>query len=178
MSGMVMIGALIANRSPVALADATPIARLTGEYEVIAVHRDSPVTNMRQLVEQLQRNPGSVSWAGGAAGGTDHMLVAMIAQAAGVAFVDLSYIAYAGGGLAQATLLGDQVTCGVSGYGELAEQIAAGNLRALAISAPSACRGSTCRRCTSPVLRSTSSTGAASSARRVSTAQSAMHWSS
>lgn len=135
-SGLVMVGALAANSSPVRLSDATAIARLTGEYEVVAVHKDSPITTMRELVEQLQSNPGAVSWAGGSAGGTDHILVGMIAKAVNVDFRDVSYVAYAGGGLAQATLLGNQVTCGVNGYGEFAEQIAAGNLRALAISAP------------------------------------------
>jgi len=135
-SGLVMVGALAANNSPVHLGDATAIARLTGEYEVVAVHRDSPLQSMRELVEQLQADPGTVSWAGGSAGGTDHILVGMIAKAVNVDFRNVSYVAYAGGGLAQATLLGNQVTCGVNGYGEFAEQIAAGNLRALAISAP------------------------------------------
>jgi putative tricarboxylic transport membrane protein len=135
-SGLVMVGALAANNSPVHLGDATAIARLTGEYEVVAVHRDSPLMTMRDLVAQLRADTGSVSWAGGSAGGTDHILVGMIAHALGVPFTEIAYVAYAGGGLAQATLLGNQVTCGVNGYGEFAEQIAAGNLRALAISAP------------------------------------------
>ena len=60
----------------------------------------------------------------------------MIAKAVDVDFREVSYVAYSGGGLAQAALLGNQITCGVNGYGEFAEQIAAGNLRALAISAP------------------------------------------
>ena len=135
-SGMVMVGALAANGSPVKLTDATAIARLTGEYEVVAVHRDSPLQSMTDLIAMLKANPGSVSWAGGSAGGTDHILVGMIAKDAGVPFTEVAYVAYAGGGLAQATLLGNQVTCGVNGYGEFAEQIAAGNLRALAISSP------------------------------------------
>jgi putative tricarboxylic transport membrane protein len=133
---MVMVGALATSGAPVALADTTPIARLTGEYEVIAVHRDSPLATMADLLALLRADPGSVSWAGGAAGGTDHILVALIAEQAGVPFAEIAYVAYAGGGLAQATLLGNQVTCGVSGWGELTAQIEAGNLRALAISAP------------------------------------------
>jgi putative tricarboxylic transport membrane protein len=46
----------------------------------------------------------------------------------------VSYVAYAGGGPAQAALLGNQVTCGISGLGEFGEQIKAGKLRALAVS--------------------------------------------
>ena len=41
--GYVMVGAIIANKSPVTLADVTPIARLTGEYEAIVVPATSPI---------------------------------------------------------------------------------------------------------------------------------------
>ena len=133
-SGMVMVGALAANNSPVKLTDATPIARLIGEFEVIAVHKDSPLQTMGELIAMFQADPGSVSWAGGSAGGTDHILAGMIAKAVGVDFSNLAYVAYAGGGRAQAALLGNQVTCGINGYAEFSEQIAVGNLRALAIS--------------------------------------------
>lgn len=133
-AGMVMIGALIANKSPVGLTQTVPIARLTGEFEAIVVPAASPHKDMKSLVEQLKKDPGSVSWAGGSAGGTDHILVGMIAQAVGVDPRKASYVAFAGGGPAQAALLGNQVTAGVSGWGEFAEQVKAGKLRALAIS--------------------------------------------
>jgi putative tricarboxylic transport membrane protein len=133
-AGMVMVGALIANKSPVNLSQTVPIARLTGEFEVIVVPGASPHKDMKTLVEQLKKDPGSVSWAGGSAGGTDHILVGMIAQANGVDPKKAAYVAFSGGGPAQAALLGNQVTCGVSGWGEFAEQVKAGKLRALAIS--------------------------------------------
>ena len=47
----------------------------------------------------------------------------------------LSYVPFAGGGEALAALLGNQVAAGISGYGEFAEQVKAGALRLLAISA-------------------------------------------
>jgi putative tricarboxylic transport membrane protein len=133
-AGMVMVGALIANKSPVNLGQVTPIARLTGEFEVIVVPGSSPHKDMKTLIEQLKKDPGSVSWAGGSAGGTDHILVGMIAQSQGVDPKKAAYVAFAGGGPAQAALLGNQVTCGVSGWGEFSEQVKAGKLKALAIS--------------------------------------------
>jgi putative tricarboxylic transport membrane protein len=133
--GMVMVGALVANKSPVSMRDMTPIARLTGEFEVVVVNEASPLKSMQDLVAMFKADPGKVSWAGGSAGGTDHILAGMIAKAVGVDPKRVSYVAYAGGGPAQAALLGNQVTCGVSGYGEFAEQIKAGKLRALGISA-------------------------------------------
>ncbi len=135
-AGMVMVGALIAANSPVKLADATPLARLTDEFEVIVVPAGSPHKTMADLIAAFKADPGKVSWAGGSAGGTDHILAGMIAKAVGVDPKRVTYVAYAGGGPALAALLGSQVTAGVSGYSEFAEQIKAGKLRALAVSAP------------------------------------------
>jgi putative tricarboxylic transport membrane protein len=74
--------------------------------------------------------------AGGSAGGTDHILIGMVANAIGVPAQKVSYVAFAGGGPATAAILGAQVAAGVSGYGEFSEQIKAGKMRLLAISAP------------------------------------------
>lgn len=134
-AGMVMVGALITNKSPVKITQITPIARLTGEFEVIVVPPNSPHKNLQDLVNAFKADPTKVSWAGGSAGGTDHILAGMIAKAAGGDAKKVSYVAYSGGGPAQAALLGNQVTCGVSGWGEFSEQVKAGKLRALAISA-------------------------------------------
>ncbi len=76
-----------------------------------------------------------MSWAGGSAGGNDHMLAASIVQAAGVDPRQTNYIAFSGGGDSLASIIGGQVTVGVGGYSELIEQVKAGNLRALGISA-------------------------------------------
>ena len=135
-AGMVMVGALIAANSPVKMSDATPLARLTDEYEVIVVPAGSPHKTLADLIATFKADPGKVSWAGGSAGGTDHLLAGMIAKAVGVDPKRVTYVAYAGGGPALAALLGSQVTAGVSGYSEFAEQIKAGKLRALAVSAP------------------------------------------
>ena len=134
MGGMVMVGAIITNKSPVTLAQVTPIARLTGEYEVIVVPGTSKIQSMKELVAQFKANPGSVAWGGGSAGGSDHILAGMIAVASGVEASKVNYIAYAGGGEAQAAIMGGHVAAGISGYGEFAAQIKSGKLRALAIS--------------------------------------------
>lgn len=133
--GMVMVGAIHINHSPVDLSQVTPIARLMGEYEVVVVPASSKIQSMQELVAQLKANPGSVSWGGGSTGATDHILAAMITQAAGVDPAKLNYIAYAGGGEAQSAIMGGHVTAGISGYGEFANQIKSGRLRALAVSA-------------------------------------------
>jgi len=134
-AGMVMVGALITNKSPVKVTQTVPIARLTGEYEVIVVPAESPHKTLKDLMAAFKADPTKVSWAGGSAGGTDHILAGMLAKASGGDAKKVSYVAYSGGGPALAALLGNQVTCGVSGWGEFSEQVKAGKLRALAISA-------------------------------------------
>ncbi|MEQ1940952.1 tripartite tricarboxylate transporter substrate binding protein [Mesorhizobium sp. VNQ89] len=132
--GYVMVGAILTNQSPVTLDQVTPIARLTGEYEAIVVPAASDIKDMAGLVEKLKADPGSVSWAGGSAGGTDHITAGLIAKAVGVDPTKVNYIAFSGGGEALAAILGNQVTVGISGYGEFAEQAKAGTLRVIGIS--------------------------------------------
>lgn len=132
--GYVMVGAILTNGSPVSLADVTPIARLTGEYEAIVVPAASDIKTVEDLVAKLKADPGSVSWAGGSAGGTDHITVGLLAKAAGVDPTKINYVAFSGGGEAMAAILGNQVTAGVSSVGEFAEQVKAGTMRLLAVS--------------------------------------------
>ena len=135
-NGLVMLGAILWNQSPVSITQVTPIARLTGEYEVVAVPAASPHRDMQSLVRALRDNPAAVSWGGGSAGGTDHILAGLIVAAAGVDPQRTNYIAFSGGGEAVTALIGGQVTAGISGYSEFAQHIESGRLRAIGISAP------------------------------------------
>jgi putative tricarboxylic transport membrane protein len=139
--GMVMVGGIILNKSPVNLSQVTPIARLTSEWEVIVVPAQSPLKTLDDLLKAFKANPGKVSWGGGSAGGTDHILIGMIAKAVGVDPAKVNYVAFKGGGEAVAAILGGHVTAGVSGVGEFAEQVKAGKMRALAVSAPAKFEG-------------------------------------
>lgn len=141
-TGLVMMSGIASNRSPVTLADVTPLARLSGEYEVIVVPAASSFQSLRDLVAAFQSNPRAVSWGGGSAGGTDEILVKLLAAEVGVDPAAVNYIAYAGGGQVLASVLGAHVTSAVSGFGEFAAQIESGALRALAISAPARVPGS------------------------------------
>jgi len=130
--GYVMVGAVLTNASPVSLANVTPIARLTGESDVIVVPAASELQSVDDLIAKLKADPGSVSWAGGSAGGVDHIAAGLFAKTVGVDPTMVNYIAYSGGGEALAAVLGNQVTVGISGLGEFDAQIQSGDLRALA----------------------------------------------
>jgi putative tricarboxylic transport membrane protein len=135
-NGLVMLGAILWNQSPVSITQVTPIARLTGEYEIVAVPATSPHRDMQSLVRALRENPAAVSWGGGSAGGTDHILAGLILAAADVDPRRTNYVAFSGGGEAATALIGGQVTAGIGGYSEFAQHIESGRLRAIGISAP------------------------------------------
>ncbi|CAN5260212.1 tripartite tricarboxylate transporter substrate binding protein [soil metagenome] len=135
-NGLVMLGALLTNKSPVTLEMTTPIARLTGEYEVIVVPGNSDIKTLADLVTKLKADPGAVPVGGGSAGGTDHILAGLLVKAAGGDLAKLNYVPFSGGGEALAAIMGGHVVAGISGYSEWSGQIQSGDLRALAISSP------------------------------------------
>jgi putative tricarboxylic transport membrane protein len=134
--GLVMVGAIESNDSPVTLAETTPLARLTTDYEVIVVAKDSQVATMQDLATAMRRDLQSVSIAGGSAGGVEHILAGLVARAVGGDPAKANYVAHSGGGEALTTVLSGRATAAVSGVSELAPQIRAGNIRALAVSSP------------------------------------------
>ena len=133
-SGLIMLGGVVMHRPPVTLRDVTPIARITGEYEAIVVPAQSPIRSLDDLIRVLRERPESISWGGGSAGGSDQILAGLVAKAVGVQPARINYIAFSGGGESLSAILGGQVTVGVNGLAELEPQIAAGTVRALAIS--------------------------------------------
>ena len=131
-AGSVMVGAVLTNKTPVGLKDVTPIARMTEEVGVIVVPASSEIRDIQGFLDALKANPGAMSVAGGSAGGTDHITLGLILKALGRSAREGSYVAFAGGGPANAAILGAQVKAGISGHSEFAEQIRAGRMRALA----------------------------------------------
>ncbi len=131
--GAVMLGGLITSRSPLNLMQATPLARLTTEYNVFVLPPNSPLKSMKEVIEQLKKDPGSVKWGGGSRGATEHIAAAMIAREVGVDPSKINYIAFRGGGEATAAILGGNVTVGGSGLSEFAEYIATGKMKPIAV---------------------------------------------
>jgi putative tricarboxylic transport membrane protein len=133
MTGAVMVGGIILGKPQVSLEKATPIARLTSEYNVFVVPAASPLKTMKDVVTQMQKDPGSVKWGGGSRGTTEHICASMLAGKVGVDPKKVNYVAFRGGGEATAAILGGNVTVGGSGYSEFAEYIAAGKMRAIGV---------------------------------------------
>jgi putative tricarboxylic transport membrane protein len=132
-NGFVMVGALLTNRSAVSLDQATPIARLTEETEVIVVPAASPIKSAQDLAAAVKADPAKVTWTGGSAGGVDHITAALFAQAVGADATRINYIPFSGGGESLAAILGGKVTAAISGYGEYESQIKSGRLRVIGV---------------------------------------------
>ena len=139
--GAVMLGGIITGKPPVSLDKVTPIARLTSEYNVFVVPANSPLKTMKDVVEQLKKDPGSVKWGGGSRGSTEHIAAAMLAREVGVDAAKINYVPFRGGGEAVAAILGGNVTVGGSGYSEFQQYIETGKMRPIAVTSAKRLKG-------------------------------------
>ena len=133
MTGAVMIGGIITGKPQVSLEAATPIARITSEYNVFVVPAESPIKSMKDVVAMMQKDPGSVKWGGGSRGSTEQICASMLATKVNVDPKKVNYVAFRGGGEAIAAILGNNVTVGGSGYSEFAEYIKSGKMRPIGV---------------------------------------------
>ena len=139
--GAVMLGGIITGKQPVTLTQATAVARLTSEYNVFVLPESSPLKTMKDVVEQMKKDPGSVKWGGGSRGSTEHIAAAMIAREVGVDASKINYVPFRGGGEATAAILGGNVTVGGSGYSEFQQYIESGKMRAIAVTSATRLKG-------------------------------------
>jgi putative tricarboxylic transport membrane protein len=133
MSGMVMVGAVALQKPAVTMAQVAPVARLTSDYEVVAVKADSPIKTPKDLIAQLRADAAKTIIAGGSAGGVDHMYAGMLARVAGNT-AGLVYQPYPGGAQVVEALETGKAVAGISGYSEFSEALASGKLRAIGVS--------------------------------------------
>jgi putative tricarboxylic transport membrane protein len=134
--GAVMLGGIITGKPPVSLSAATPVARLTSEYNVFVVPIDSPFKTLKDVVEAVKKDPGSVKWGGGSRGSTEHIAAAMLAREIGVDATKINYVPFRGGGEAIAAILGGNVSVGGSSYSEFQQYIDSGKMRPICATSP------------------------------------------
>lgn len=131
--GAITVGAIMLNKSPIDLSTYTPIARLTAEHLVIAVDANSDIQTLQQLVDVMKADPGAVPVGGGSAGGVDHIALALLAQASGVAVPDLNYIPQASGAETVTGIVNGTLKAGISGISEFQQFAEQGRIRILGI---------------------------------------------
>jgi len=116
--------------------DVVPIAGVIGDYGAIAVAKDSPFQNFKDVVDAYKKDPSSVKMAGGSVRGSmDHLIGALAFQEAGANPNDVIYVPYDAGGKALAGLLSGETQILSTGLGEVMG--ARDQVRIIGITAPS-----------------------------------------
>ncbi len=116
--------------------DVTPIAQLFTEYEVFAVKADGPIKSGADLVAALKAaTPPSVGVAPGI-GGSSHMSLLRLANAAGVDTKHLTVVPFKGANESVNALLGGNIDAAIGTMSVLAPFVTSGKLRAVALAAP------------------------------------------
>jgi len=119
---------------PQSFRDLTPIASVIADYAAFVVPKDSKYTGFNEVVADFKKDPKSVKIGGGSVqGGMDHLVPAMVLQAAGGDPLKVKYIPYDAGGKAMAGLLSGDVQVLSTGYGEALGLAKQGEVRILAI---------------------------------------------
>ena len=135
-TGFAMPGGLATNGSKLSITSAKAVAGVMREAEAFVVPTSSKYKTINDLLADIKANPKSIAIGGGNYGGVDHVTVATLAATVGVKATDLNYIPYSGGGSLVPDVIGGRVAVGISGTSEFASYVAAGKMRALAITSP------------------------------------------
>lgn len=122
---------------PYSWHDLTPVARLIGDYQVLAVRPDSPVHSFADIIERFRNDPRLVKVAGGSVrGDLDHLVPATALRTAGLDARKLIYVPYSAGGRALSGFLSGEADLLSTGLGEVINYHRASTLRIVAVSAP------------------------------------------
>jgi putative tricarboxylic transport membrane protein len=120
-------------QAPMKYTDFTYVARMVLDYNLVVVNTDSPFKTLEDWLQAARSNPKGVTVAGTGIGNNDHVQLANIERRAAVQF---NYVSFDSGGQVMTNLLGGQVDSALANPSEAFEQIRAGKVRALGVSAP------------------------------------------
>lgn len=116
------------------IKDFVPIGRIANTPSVLVVHPSSPFKTVQEFVASA-KNPGTpVTVASPGNGTAQHLALELLRQKSGI---QITHVPYKGGAPAVNDVLGNQVPAMMSGFPEVAPHLAAGTLRALAVTTPS-----------------------------------------
>lgn len=123
----------ILNQAPMKYTDFTYVARLVEDYNMVIVRSESPLKTMKDWLDAAKANPKGVSVGGTGIGNNDHVQLANIEKRTGTQF---NYVSFDSGGQVMTNVLGGQLDSALANPSEAFEQMRAGRVRALGVSAP------------------------------------------
>lgn len=114
--------------------DLTLVSGTIGDYAALVVGKDSPLNSMADLIAAYDANPGDTAIGGGSVpGGMDHLVAAMVMEAAGKDALGVKYVAYDAGGKAMAALLSGEIKALSTGFSEAVALAQAGEVKILGV---------------------------------------------
>ena len=141
-------GTLMVNSTPIVIRaltgeisqsfrDLTPVAGTVGDYAALVVTADSPITTMEEALAMYRADGIGFAIGGGSVpGGMDHLVAAIVMQAAGEDPTAFNYVGYDAGGEAMAVLLSGEIDALSTGFSEAIALSAQGVVRILGVTAP------------------------------------------
>ncbi len=140
-------GTLMVNSTPIVIRsltgvfphnfrDLTLVAGTIGDYAAIVVGKDSPINSMADLMAAFDADPSATAIGGGSVpGGMDHLVAAMVMEAAGKDALGVKYIPYDAGGKAMAALLSGEIAALSTGFSEAVDLSNAGEVKIIGVTA-------------------------------------------
>ncbi|WP_425044735.1 tripartite tricarboxylate transporter substrate binding protein [Primorskyibacter sp. S87] len=114
--------------------DLTLVSGTIGDYAAIVVHKDSALSSMGDLMAAFDADPNGTAIGGGSVpGGMDHLVAAMVMEAAGKDALAVKYIPYDAGGKAMAALLSGEIAALSTGFSEAVALAEAGEVKILGV---------------------------------------------
>lgn len=114
--------------------DFTPVSLLASSPNILLVRADSPFRTLGDLIAAARAKPGSLAFGHAGNGTSTHLAGELLKN---LAKIDLSPISYKGGAPAINDLLGGQIPISFNNGPESVGQLAAGTVRALAVTTAS-----------------------------------------
>ena len=115
------------------LKDITPIAVIATVPLLLVVHPSVPAKNVKELIALAKAKPGTLNYGSAGNGSTLHLAGELLVSEAGI---EMKHVPYRGTGALITDLIGGQVQLGFVSVSQVAPQVKAGALRALAVSTP------------------------------------------
>jgi putative tricarboxylic transport membrane protein len=132
--GIGTVGGTLVNKSPVNLLDATPIARLAADFEVVYVAENSSIKSLSDLKNAILTKPESLTWGGSSSGSTSHMMAGLIVNAASGDPRKIKFIPSSGNLQAAKAVINGELSIATGSYAVLNDLISSKQIRPLGIS--------------------------------------------
>jgi len=112
------------------IRDFTPVAIIATFPQAIVVHPSFPANTLKELIEQVKKNPGKIFFGTSGTGTAQHLGGLQLNKATGM---DMPHIGYKGGAQATTDLLGGQIQVGILTLSNVIPHVRTGKLRLIAM---------------------------------------------